>query len=436
MLLPAALAGAALVMTGCSSQTSDGGDTSATTDGGAVEIKVAVWSNWDFVQRAGDLYTEEHPNVTVTVDAISGDDYFSALPRTLGTSGAPDITVLQVIGTGSYQDLVDQGALVDLSDVWDELDLGSVTDATIVDAYTQEDGSRYAVNVGPTFLPVTFYNKDLFAELGIDVTDGGQIASLDQLYEISAKLEGAGVTPMVYPWNGDAHHLFQQELLSACGEDTYAELGTAWRKEGASGAQWDDECVVRAIESMKQMQEKGVFGSNPVIDRDVAAAAFLSGNAGMMTTGMWAVAQFRDQADFDFGWFMTPPAIDGDQSKWILWTADGLGVNAKSENVDVAKDFLATIMTKEFQSSMLSDGRPPSRTDVVVPDDADQMLVDMQNSFDTYGTGLHIIQGLTPIDYMTVISDGMQEVMIGATTPAELAGRLQDLTEQLRADNT
>src|SRR4051812_40717160 len=107
MLFPASLAVGALLLAGCSAG-GGGGDKS---DDGTVELHVAVWSNWDFVKRAGDAYTSEHPNVKITVDAISGDDYFPALPRTLTTSDAADITVLQVVGTGSYQDLVESGGL-------------------------------------------------------------------------------------------------------------------------------------------------------------------------------------------------------------------------------------------------------------------------------------------------------------------------------------
>lgn len=428
-LFPATAAAAAmLLLAGCAGP----GDGSADD---SVELTVAVWSNWGFVERAAEAYTAEHPNVTIKVEAISGDDYFSAMPRTIGTSGAPDITVLQVAGTGPYQDLVEMGALVDVSDIWDAEGLEAATDPTITDAYTQDDGSRYAVNVGPTFLPVTFYNKEIFAEQGIEVTDGGQLQSIDELYAISDTLTAAGVTPMTYPFQGDAHHLFQQQLLSACGEATYLGLGTAWKDDASSAAKWTDECVVRSIESQKAWADAGVLGQNAVIDRDVAAAAFASGNAAMMTTGMWGVAQFREQVDFDFGWFMTPPAIDGELTRWVLWTADGLGVNASSPHVDEATDFLATIMTQEFQSSMLSDGRPPSRQDITVPSDADPMLVDMQASFATYGTGVHIVQGVTPADYQSVISDGMQEVMLGSITAETLAERLQQLTDELRADN-
>src|SRR5215218_5825629 len=124
-MVPAAVAAGALLLSGCAGN-------SAGVEDGTVELKVAVWSNWDFVQRAADAYTEEHPDVKITVDAISGDDYFSALPRTLATSGSPDITVLQVIGTGSYQDLVAEGGLVDVSSIWDEQGLEAVTNSTIV----------------------------------------------------------------------------------------------------------------------------------------------------------------------------------------------------------------------------------------------------------------------------------------------------------------
>src|SRR3954447_26510805 len=103
------------------------------------QLTVAVWSDWQFVQRAADAYTKTHPNVKIKVSAIPGEQYFASLPRTLGSGGA-DITVLQVTGTGSYKGLVDEHALVDLSSIWRKQGLTRVMPAGVAPSYVSADG--------------------------------------------------------------------------------------------------------------------------------------------------------------------------------------------------------------------------------------------------------------------------------------------------------
>src|SRR3972149_10340293 len=67
------------------------------------DLRVAVWSDWQFVEDAARRYVDAHPGVTIDVQAITGQDYFDNLPRTLGTADAADVTVLQVTQTGTYR---------------------------------------------------------------------------------------------------------------------------------------------------------------------------------------------------------------------------------------------------------------------------------------------------------------------------------------------
>lgn len=415
---------------------SGGGGTKGGAESEDIEINVAVWSDWGFIERAAQDYMDTHPNVTIRVDAIPGVEYFQNLPRTIGTPDAPDISVVQVfsVADSPYQNIIASDDLVELSSIWDDADLENNMTPSTVENYTQDDGSRYAVDIGPTFGPVTFYNKDLFEELGIDVTDGGRIDSNAALLEISDTLSDAGLTPMTSPWDDEGHHKIQQMLVSSCGQEVYGEFATAWQDSG-SAVDWTDSCVVNAIESLKEPVDKGLFGDNPILNRDVAMGAFLSQETGMLTSGSYLITNLTEQAEFDIGWFMPPPANGGDPTNWMLFTVDGLAINANSPHVEVAQDFLSTVVTQEFQSSMLSDGRPPSRTDVVVPEDADPMLPEMMDSFDTYGTVGHIVEMQTPVEYRTIMVEGMQEVLLGSLSPEELAQQLETLTSELRDKN-
>jgi raffinose/stachyose/melibiose transport system substrate-binding protein len=397
------------------------------------DLRVAVWSDWQFVEAAARDYMDTHPGVSIDVQAITGQDYFDNMPRTLGTADAADVTVLQVTQTGTYRPVVEEGLLMDVSDIWRSQDLDEAIPESVVEVYTEEDGSRYSVNVGLTYLPIIYYNKEIFDELGLQVEDGSRLESYDEFYAITEALAEAGVVPMSYAWARDAHHIFQQNLHSSCGDEGYQELGSNWRPGSEPTLRWTDECAVRAIEQYAEMAERGVFGAQPVMGFDVAGATFTSGGAGMWMTGMWAIGQLRDEAEFEWGWFMAPPIPGGEETRWILWTADGLGVAANTQHPELAKDFLASLMTIEAQSQILTFGRPPARTDISVPPDADPAIVAMQESLDTLGTAVHFIQVLAPPDFQDIIQSGSEEVVLGTRSPEDLAQELEDLAESFRA---
>ena len=394
------------------------------------EISVAVWSNWDFVKTAADAFMKTHPTVSIKISAIPGEQYFSSLPRTLGTNGGADITALEVTSTGSYPALVSEGGLVDLRSTWTSLGLARVTPPAVVSSYTSANGGRYAVNIDETILPVVYYNKDLFTKLGLSAPANHRV-TLAQFNTLSDKLKSQSDIPMTSAWSTDAHHIFQQYLLSSCGDTKYYQLAASWKPNGPN-VKWTDPCVVRAITAEKNLAQRGALGGNPIISYDVASADFIAQKSGMLLTGMWAVSQLQQQAKFGWDWFLMPPPAGGAPTKWLLYSADGLGVNAHSKNIPMAEAFLATMMTKQFQGSLLVAGRPPSRTDITIPQGANTQLVQMVQSLKTLGSATHFIGILAPADFQNAVVTGTQQVLLGSLSPAGFAAQLQQLAQKLR----
>jgi ABC-type glycerol-3-phosphate transport system substrate-binding protein len=212
----------------------------------------------------------------------------------------------------------------------------------------------------------------------------------------------------------------------------YYALAASWKPSGPK-VKWTNACVVRGIAAEKALAQRGVFGGNPIISYDIASADFIAQKAGMLLTGMWAVSQLQQQAKFNWGWFLMPPPAGGAPTQWLLYTADGFGVNSHSKNIPLAEEFLATMMTKTFQSSLLLAGRPPSRTDVAIPQGANPQLVQMVKSLTTLGSATHFIGILAPTDFQNTVESGSQKVILGSLSPAGLANQLQQLAQKLRA---
>ncbi len=392
-------------------------------------LTVAVWSNWNFVQTAANAYMKTHKNVQINISAIPGEQYFTSLPRTLPNGGA-DITVLEVTGTGSYQALAHEHALVNLRGTWDKMHLDKVTPKAVTKSYTSGGGARYAVNIDETILPLVYYNKSLFKKLKIKDPKGHRV-SLSQFQAISNKLKASGHIAATSAWTTDSHHIFQQYLLSSCGKTMYYKLAKSWKKNGPK-VKWTSPCVVRGLAAERALTKKGDFGANPLIGYDVASADFLAQKSGMFMTGMWAVPSLQTGAKFKWDWFLMPPPPGGRPTNWLLYSADGLGVNSHSKNRTLAENFLSTMMTRGFQSSLLTQGRPPSRTDISVPRNASPQLVAMVKSEKTLGTATHFIGILAPADFQNTVVTGTQEMILGTLSPAGLAKQLQTLAVKLR----
>jgi raffinose/stachyose/melibiose transport system substrate-binding protein len=404
---------------------------SASASPKVTHLTVTVWSDWSFIKDAANKYMKGHPNVKITVSAIPNEQYFYNLPRTLGTSGGPDITVLEVTGAGTpYRALVKQKALVDLRGVWAKQKLTKVMPPAVTRSYTEPSGARYAVNVDETMLPVVVYNQDVFKSAGLTPPKNHRVTKA-QFDAYVSGLKDKGEIPMTDTWTTDAHHLFQQYLLSSCGATTYYALANSWQP--SSKVSWNQPCVVRGINAEKALNDEGVFGSNPIITRDIAIGGFMSGKAGMMLTGTWIVSQLKTDAKFGWDWFLMPPVPGGQPTKWLLYSADGFGINAKSKNIAAAKDFLATVMSKSGQSQMLSAGRPPSRTDVTTAKGVAPQLLTMVKSMKTLGSETHILGIISPSDFQDVITADSQNVLLGKMTAQQFAQDLQKLAVKLRA---
>ena len=417
-------------------ETSAPAETAAPEAGLSGEITVAVHPDWEFFKEAADRYMAANPGTTITLEAITGgSDYFPTLPRVLATDEAPDITVLQVAQT--WDDLVASGTLQDLSEVWTRNGLEDVLLPSVAEAYTEADGLHRAVNVGLNWNTVVYYNKDMFADLGIEF-DGGRVASMAEFYEITDALEAAGKVPFAMAVSGypGARWTLYMYATSNCGSDWMLDLQEGWRPGSTPQAKWTDPCAVEAINQLVEWNTRGIFGDSPAtVTREIAETLVFSEEAGMFISGSWEVGPItRADLPFEMGWLLLP-ASDGavEPNGFALAANDGLGVAANSDNPELAKDFLAYVTDTEFQTWMAVEARFSSRTDVapdpsVVPELAVSQLA-VLDSVSTAQTA-NIKQDAV---LRNRLSDGWLEILVGTITPEELAADLERLSEELRA---
>ena len=263
-----------------------------------------------------------------------------------------------------------------------------------------------------------FYNKDVFAELGIE-----EPQTLADLEAASKAVRDAGMTPMAVGdkegWEGG--HLLSMALSSAVGSEGMEALVSGEKP-------WTSPEVVEALELWRGFNEAGYLPESPTsVDYDTSTAQFYSGDAAMIPTGSWLVAEIEDNVDFEVGYVPFP----GPDGAGIF--AGGLGsgpyVSAGTENEEEALEFLDFLASPEHATWVVENLAtiPPREVDTegleVSPLFA-QVLEDTAELSKSGDFGYNI-DVLVSDAFNEAMYDGMQGVFTGQATPQQVAASLE-----------
>jgi len=246
----------------------EGDDVSTSADG---DTTIVWWHNgtgepllsfWDDIAQE---FSDEH-GVNVEAQAYQNEDLQRTLiPNQLRTGEGLDL--FQQWGAGELAAQVDAGYVKDVSDelsaVADELG-GSISP-------WQYDGKTYGIpyNVG---IEGFWYDKELFAEAGIDATP----ETLDELYAVIDKLKAAGITP-ISVGAGDgwpAAHYWYNFALKSCSPEIL--------EKAESELDFSDPCFIKAGEFLQEFIEHEPFQDGYLA---TSAQQGAGSSAGMLATG-------------------------------------------------------------------------------------------------------------------------------------------------------
>ena len=426
---------AMLTTVGCHSSGSGSGKGSGQT------ITVVSWS-WPFLPDAVQQFEKAHPGVKVKVQAsVTGQQYFDNLARTLPVSGA-DVSVLQVI-PGPFKSMQDTGQLENLDSVWKADGLADAYSSAVAKSYTAPNGSHYAINVDTFFSPIIWYNKDAFAKAGIQ-PPSGPISSQDELLSMGRALKKAGYVPIALESDGNgASWAFSAALQSSCGDDKFANLTSSWDSKVAITTQWTDGCVIAALNAVSLYAKNGLYGPNFATQNEAQARTlFTKGKAGMLASGSYFDTLFPDpksafHVNFPYGWTLYPPVPGGSPTKIQVLALDALGVNARSKNKELAKEFLTLIASKEFNSQPAVQAALPGvqpRSDVTfAPGTAAERVQIAQAATSSIGS----VPNLTvSVPWQSSINSEVLNMLAGQIDANAVAQKFADLNNEARANPT
>jgi multiple sugar transport system substrate-binding protein len=333
----------AIALAGCASS----GESDAGSAGGEL-----TFSNWQFLEDGkGPIiwdavkgYTGPNDDIELTKVEIPFANYADKLSTELGAGGGPDVMVLQ---DSQFASLVDAGVLEPLDDIADELgdDLNNTNEAGVF------DGGQYGFNwERPTYSTV-IYNKDIFAELGLEAPTTFE-EFLTTAQTIKDELGIAG-------W---------------AGRHQTAEID-GWTLEmanwiyGFGGELSDGDALTidkaENVEAVEAFLETFASGVAPIgDDASTFRAKFGQGQVGMLFENSGVATTITSNPDNavngqNMGAAPLPLANPGSNSQLII------AVNANSDNKEAAKDFVRWVLGEEGQTAIRAGlGASAMATDV------------------------------------------------------------------------
>ena len=381
-------------------------------------------------------FMEAHPGVEVIVEVSPVDEYKPAFPLIAASPDAPDVAWYWVDGR-AYQDMVAAGVLLPLDDLYAREGWDKVYPESTLAKYTSPDGHRYAVNTDIVWYPQVYYNKEIFEELGIAPP---QVAyTLDEWYEVIDKIRAAGYEPVTagikdgwivgHTHDAILQRMIPQELL----DDLYNNWRPGWEpKIHYTGPEW-----LAANKMLLEWYQRGVFAEG-AIGRGYAEgrALFVDGRAAMYQDGSWAVGVLAAEApDLDFGWMLYPQINPEIEPKFLLYAGNGMMIPKAGRNPDLAKEFLAFMLSREQQIELAKSGLlVPARTDVspeVMKESLPPLVFEMWEQLEVVGTSTGWDDPVPAVlaERSFIL---FQEMLTGMRTPESVGEELEKIAEDLR----
>lgn len=393
--------------------------------------RVTVWSLQDTAlnpvqKKSIDAYNASAEDTKASMQTFVNDPYKQKLQTALGSPNAPDVFLNW--GGGNLSTYVKSGNVADLSTGLDASFRAKFLPSVLAGGTV--DGKVYGVPMEGVQPVAMFSNKDAFAKAGISAPPA---TWQDLLGDIDA-LKAEGITPIALAGSQAWTELMWMEYLldRVGGPQVFAGI-----QAGRAGA-WDDPAVVTALTMIRQLVDRGAFGTNyGSVGQDSGGAdALLSkGRAGMELMGSWEYAgQLATAPDFvkggKLGWstFPTVPGGKGDPQDVVGNPSNFFSVTAKSNSRTAAVDFIAkTVVEPSYVADLISIGQVPAIAGI-----ADQLKSGANADYTTFIYGLvekapsftqSWDQALDPATAQTLLTN-LQKVFNKQSSPAQFASAM------------
>lgn len=317
---------------GCGSDGGSGSGGGNGKSGGKVKIRFASWDEAEDVdaqQAAVDKFNDAHDDIEVTLEAYGGE-FDTKISAGMGSNDMPD--VMYMWNYPAYS----QG--LEPLDSYIEKE-GEDYKKNFYDTlwnYNSYDGSTYGIPIGFT-THALFYNKDIFAEAGIDeptndwTWEDVQAASKT----ITEKCEGKkGFSFQMKPDPYD----YEMYLWSN---------GTAYvDAKGTLEGNLNSDKAKEVFQMFQDMEKEG----SAVATEKSGTDEFRAGNTGMYVYGSWSINTLKEDG-VNFGVVNIPSF--GSQPSISILSSSGISMSKDSKNKEAAWEFIKFWTSEEMNKERI-----------------------------------------------------------------------------------
>ncbi len=290
----------------------------------------ASGSQEETLEKMYEAFHEEYPNITVEIETIGYDDYFTQMQTRVAGGTAPDCYELNIENFAAY---ANKGVLAELTDI----DTSGYNE-TALQAFCV-DGKQYGV---PGKFPnvVLIYNKDLFDQAGVDYPTG------DWTWDDALKA-------------AEAIRALDENTFGIYQPITFNEFFKVAKQYGGSILNEDKTAFTinsaENLEAARMMIDKVTDSNVQPNDEQMGGMGdwdwFQSGRLGMIPTGIWAFATFTEGCDFNWDICVEP----GEVQKATHFFSNALVINEKSEHKEAAECWINWLASSDTAAQMRID---------------------------------------------------------------------------------
>ncbi len=370
-----------------------------------------------------DGFLAANPNVTIDEESISNADTATKLQTLAAADELPDIFVLK---GQMAQSFVENGkvypldAFLQADPEWQaNFKEGVFSNFTI-------DNQVYGIPFQVTNTCV-FYNTELFAQAGIAEFP----TTWEGLLEAVDKLKAINVVPIALgnkeKWNAESVILSTLANRST-GSDWYQSI------RDKSGAKFTDPEFVTALTALSDLAKAGAFNTDVnSIDGAQQRQMYMNGKAAITIDGTWAVSDFDNNCPEEVKSvteIAALPTVDGGKGDPAAITggagwAYAVNANIAPEKLEAAKALIIALTGQEYATLAVQAGTLTAAQPGDYQQDTSKVIA---TKFDDFAAGrpfIPVYDHQINSGIIEVMNSGLQELLIDAVTPQELAERIQ-----------
>lgn len=422
-LLAMALAGVLMLgaLSGCGGQSGSADSPSSGGNSGTKVVEVDFPTHWVgvsvnapwFQERLAAFNEQYGDQIKINVEEIAGDqNYVDKMKVLYSSNSLPD-----AINTGGYN-LIDsmKDQLVALNDYIDD-DFQKVgTD--IAWEVNSRDGQIYGIPYTRQVIGY-FYNKDLFAQAGIDKP----AETWDEFFAQCDKLLAAGITPLSMD-TADSGWVTSLMLGAMVGQ---TDSGEAFMNQNLP-TDYNFPEFVDAVANIQKMFQKYTTSDAVGGAYENAASNFFMEETAIIANGPWMVSDFYDETLVEPGFAdrvgtaMFPGGV--------MYNSGKIGFNIASKNpetLEATLTFVKFLTNEESQQKMLEiTGDIPSM-EGVTSSEVKPLINEVIANGDAAAHCINDFQSLWYANVVDEISIQYPLLAQGKITPEQFAKALSDV---------